>query len=556
MSELNQPDAFQPPPICPLPGASEPRRQVSRSFLYWAKRFLACNPFYLFSAALLLFGLQHVSAWPRYWHTDLTQLVFNFSSLELYEMLLVIAAVVLARRTIWYDSTLLVGLENLFVFVPFILITQGVLTNPHCLWVMCAAGGLLVISRFTAMRRFLTVMDFPDRWFGIGFVLLVLNVALPVIYHSLHESNRFGSNPNFGPQFQMSRNTWLLILPAALALGNFLPHARERELLPMQRRWFSSGFFALWLAATIVHLYCLDYVYQLHVPLAWVTPSIWILVWTASRILPDVFALPGQVAKVWLPGLAIVAPLLAVSSPRHEILLTLAGLNVIILAGISLVRRDGFPARHLLYASIVFFVAWLPANQMPWIGPWWNYETVFAIGLMAYAIFRLTLSKNPIAGLVGSLLTAATVLVAARHNPGAIHWSLQFAMAFLLLHSLRWADAAHAGAVQIRCMSGLIWVIHSFAWGYSKGSSAWFLILPALVLAICLADRFIHGRWRQIVPPAAAGLSLLSGPAVVMTDQLRLVPPGVLAIAGSFLMLGFGTLVALTKRHWHSASGD
>jgi hypothetical protein len=36
-----------------------------------------------------------------------------------------------ARRSLWYDSTLLVGLENLLVFLPFILISLAALIDWH-----------------------------------------------------------------------------------------------------------------------------------------------------------------------------------------------------------------------------------------------------------------------------------------------------------------------------------------------------------------------------------------------------------------------------------------
>ena len=37
-----------------------------RSVSYWLKRFLACNPFYLVSAALLLFGFYRISVDPGF----------------------------------------------------------------------------------------------------------------------------------------------------------------------------------------------------------------------------------------------------------------------------------------------------------------------------------------------------------------------------------------------------------------------------------------------------------------------------------------------------------
>ncbi len=74
----------------------------SQPFSYWLRKFFACNPFYLVSAALLLYGLYLVSADVSF--LSLSQLIFNFGSLQIYEILLVATAIFLARRRIWYDS--------------------------------------------------------------------------------------------------------------------------------------------------------------------------------------------------------------------------------------------------------------------------------------------------------------------------------------------------------------------------------------------------------------------------------------------------------------------
>src|SRR5690348_3764289 len=82
----------------------------------WLKLFLARNPFYIVSAGMLLYGIYRLSIDPKVFVTEIAQLFFNFGSLQVYEVLLVGTAVVLARRKIWYDSMLLVWLENLFLF--------------------------------------------------------------------------------------------------------------------------------------------------------------------------------------------------------------------------------------------------------------------------------------------------------------------------------------------------------------------------------------------------------------------------------------------------------
>src|SRR5271170_7275225 len=89
----------------------------------WVRQALARNPFYIISAALLLLSMRLLSGDSRIFTQETPQLLFNFSSFQVYELLLVGTAIVLARRKIWYDSGLLVGVETLFVFVPFILVS-------------------------------------------------------------------------------------------------------------------------------------------------------------------------------------------------------------------------------------------------------------------------------------------------------------------------------------------------------------------------------------------------------------------------------------------------
>src|SRR5262245_37009647 len=62
-------------------------------FSHWIKRLLVCNPFYLISAVLLLFGMYRLSVDRNFFAEEIPQLVFNLSSLEFYEVLLVATAI-------------------------------------------------------------------------------------------------------------------------------------------------------------------------------------------------------------------------------------------------------------------------------------------------------------------------------------------------------------------------------------------------------------------------------------------------------------------------------
>src|SRR6267142_4397495 len=79
----------------------------------WVHLLLDGNPFYIASAALLLFAINRLSVDPQFLGGEEAKLIFNFSALQVYELLLICVVLFLAARRIFYDSTLLVVLESL-----------------------------------------------------------------------------------------------------------------------------------------------------------------------------------------------------------------------------------------------------------------------------------------------------------------------------------------------------------------------------------------------------------------------------------------------------------
>src|SRR2546423_1706071 len=139
-----------PPPLSPSGSLEKP---ITIDWGYWARRLLVCNPFFLCSAALLLFGVNRLSIDPSFLKEDESNLFFNYSALQLYGFLVVGTAIILARRKIWYDSALLVVMENGLALVPFMLISQAALLN-NKLGVMLALGAVaLTAMRAIAIRR-------------------------------------------------------------------------------------------------------------------------------------------------------------------------------------------------------------------------------------------------------------------------------------------------------------------------------------------------------------------------------------------------------------------
>src|SRR5262249_19442616 len=151
-----------------------------------------------------------------------------------YELLLVVTAIWLARREAWYDATQLIWLENAFVFVPFILISQAGLIEKNLIWFLCFGAALLVFARSYHLRRRIALLNFRRRFLLIGLAALALNVPLPIVYRILHES-KFGTKPDWGAAYVFNEYACILLLAALCLLGNWLPPARQNGPLCLQR---------------------------------------------------------------------------------------------------------------------------------------------------------------------------------------------------------------------------------------------------------------------------------------------------------------------------------
>ena len=543
------------PPETPqsFPPADEPAiepENSERPAACWLKKLLACNPFYLVSAALLLYGFYRVSIDPNFLHGEIAQLFFNLGSLQFYEALVVVTAIFLARRCIWYDSTLLVSLENLLLLVPFILVSQAGLIHTSWVWGMCVAAGVFALGRIACVKRFIAELNFPRRLVGLGSFVLLVNMALPVVYRTLHEY-KVGKLPTTGAAYWTNEYVWLLVFPALCALALALPSRRNTgDLLP-QRGWLPSGFFALWLVGTAVHLYCLGYVYDFSLRLDLVVPTIWVLLWV----------LPVQVTPVirrqhpeWSDALLVpplAAAFLGMTEPNNPVFLALTLCNAAVYAGIHFYHRDNRLALNLCFIALVALVAGLPEEWGRHVVSDFTRAKSFggsvAFLLLAWAAW----STSPKLGVIGAIVSAGVVICAlGGDNPNALHWATQAAVIFLLLHSLRWVDIEHQGAGFARVAVALVWVAHAWIW-VSLSKVGWTIAALALpVLCGYLAARWFRGSWGPWVIPSAAGLVLLTGPSNFAVGQATSIPVGLMAVIGSFLLFGVGTLVAITRHRW------
>ncbi|MCP5521925.1 MAG: hypothetical protein H7A46_10310 [Verrucomicrobiales bacterium] len=520
----------------------------------WLRRLLACNPFYLCSAALLLWGVHLISQDTTFLPRETSQLAFNFSAVQVYEILLVLTAVWLGRRTVWYDSTLLVGLETGLLLVPFILVSQAALIDAGWVWGFCGAGLAMAFARGAAVRFGLPRLNVPPRFLILAGTVLLVNAVLPVVYRTLHES-KAGTRPDFGAAFWTNEVVWLAGLPLLVAALALLPPPRARNDLIPGRRWLPAAFLGTLLLSTSVHLWSLGYVYDFAVRRDLVAPGAWMLAWMLNLRLKDFVPNPGGRLRTALLLLPAMAALLPVKHAGDWLPALLAGINLVVYGTLAWERRQLRVAVALMAGSLGCLLASLPL-PVAWgaAAGWgdterWGGATV-ALGLLAAMVWR-----HSLAGLLGSLALAAGLSRVLVESPLRDHWIVQGALVFLLVHSLRWNLAPAENLALLRRVLAGGWALHSMVM-IGRTDADWLVSLVGL--GVCLAWGIAY--WRGATPPAlsvllAAATVSLGTPILAVGRTVAQAPRGVLILVGSLALFGLGTALALNRSRRDGGSG-
>ena len=534
------PDENEPPPTPAEPPILSIPVLPTVDWRYWARRLLVCNPFFLCSAALLLFGVNRLSLDPNFLGEEGANLLFNYSALQLYGVLVVGTALVLARRKIWYDSVLLVVVENGLVLVPFLLISQGALMKTHLGVTLALGAVLLAAGRALAIRRWYPRFNLPPRALALGAVVLLINAALPLIYPPAVEMDTGDwATPNLW--------LWFVVLPALAAGANFLPKPRPHGGLNPERPWLPLFIFALWVAATGAHFWCLGHISDLAFQIAWLAPAVLIAAWTMYARLEDSLASPGLRARGTILVLAFCAPLLASSKPWLFELLVF--INAVGFGALFLRATDvRSVARELVVLSLPLTALCLPEEIGRILVPFFTRDAGLTLSLAVLLVVCGLRWFRPLAGYTGALGMMALV---ALGWPGApLHAYVQAALLFLLTHSLAW-NKPSPGAQFIRAAAGVLWLMNAAVWvhDYPWRTDLGVTLSALLLLATWFAIWRVSGKRPSLLLASSAVAVSVCAPGDWL---IRYGSPGVIALTASVFLFATGFLVAWTRHHWES----
>ncbi len=542
------PPNFEPefPPCSSLSSSPPPPKPLS----YWLKKLLVCNPFYLASAALLLYGIHRISLDENFFTTETRQLTFNFSALQLYELLLAGTATLLVTRRIWYDASLLVVLENLLWIVPFILVSQAAFIAERPATYLCLSAVGLAIGRMAWLRmRARDIM--PSGWALLcGLPILLVNAAWPVMYRHYGEA-KVGINITSGAAYDFNELNWFWLLPALAAVVWLLPRPGHQHPESLMRRWFPLLLFAFWLVGTGVHLYALGYVYDFKLRREHLAPALLILAWAMQTRVTDLITAPSVFSRNALLFLPVLATVPAAFAGGSRVFFYLSALNLAVYAIWLVLASQPLLVLQLGLLSFAALVASLPIDFAPVFAKPLAQTNLVGLAALAYLVVGAALSQNPKVALLGAGAAMIAGGVLRQSQPDWFHWAAQAGLIYFLLHSLRWSDDEHPGAKLVRWIVAAVWMFQAFAWVRNGATFSQTLLVAGVVFAVWTGCALIRRTWPPLALPVAAGLVALCSPANFVIVQTQSAPTGLLYVVGSFALFGLGTVVALTKHRWH-----
>ncbi len=506
------------------------------------KMLLARNPFYILSALLLLYSIRLLSVDSRLFRDETPNLLFNFSSFQFYELLLAGTAILLARRMIWYDSGLLIGVETMFVFVPFILVSQALLISNGFAFAFCAAACVLTVGRTLGLKRWLPKAYMPVAQMIAGAIVLCTNVAQPILTRLLHKDVSFAIWDVRGSVLQAIE--WYGLMPVLVAMAMVLPASSivdaSKDGALYTRRFFPSFALSLWVAGTGAHLYCIGFVYGQHWNDRLWLPAVWTSAWMLWLRRQDLDFVPERTGRaaagILLAGPAAVVLLAECVAWRDAV--WLAALTLLVYGGIAMAKRQWLPL-HLAFVSLALLAGALPdAVSMPKPLAFHSLELA-AMVAGGYFMLITLLSRQPFMGLAGGIMLSILGFLAGPAYGVNGYLAIDIGLVYALLHSLHWE-----GGVNVRRCIAAGWLAQCLCWmlfdNTDVGRGAFASGLSIIIVYFCA--RAVTGRWASRLIPWTASAAMTLAPIRLACLQCEHAPDGVLMLGAVFFYLGLARL--------------
>ncbi|MFT5126633.1 MAG: hypothetical protein ACI8W8_000228 [Rhodothermales bacterium] len=399
--------------------------------------------------------------------------------------------------------------------------------------------------KFGLLRKAFRGMMLSGSFLMLGLALLVFNLMLPVTFVKLGQDSY---QPEAALEFLES--LWLFVLPLLVVVANLMPvrDSQEGDPLPA-RNWLPHYLYAILMLVTGYHVWALGYMRDGEWSLSLVVPALWALSWTLVNLRDRLFPrAPKEQTLAWLP-LAIIG--LAFSPRMEAVACGMMLINVVIFAARAYLREDGRADAAKCSMALLATIGMLPVE---FVGRFVDGFTrgvglEWAVGL-AVLVYALWTRKA-----LPGLLAAAMCYAFCDTLGWSLHFSVQLAFAFAIIHSLGWdePDARKPVLQLLRGVLAVSWVVSTLTWLHFVGE--WWPIVANISLAVVVfGAAWAYLMWTTFDPPrmviyAAIGNVVLH-PVYPVMDMVMESGPAVWVLASAFLFFALGTIWALNKDTW------
>ena len=220
------------------------------------KFILTCNPWFLSSAVMLLYGIYQVRVDKIFLDSEELEVLFSFFTLQVYEAMALFSAWYFLRRKLSYDAVFLIVVVGILSLIPFLNLSQALHLENDYGSSIAISTSLLAFVKFILIKRFMPKVNLPWLMLIPFTIVLAVNTWIPNHFKELNVNGKTSSK-------ELMLNIIYYVLPT-LGVMFFMIFKRLKDSSPVyNRKWIAIILSQIWFVVTVLNLISMQYVYSI-----------------------------------------------------------------------------------------------------------------------------------------------------------------------------------------------------------------------------------------------------------------------------------------------------
>lgn len=223
---------------------------------FLSKFIVTCNPWFLSSAVMLLYGIYQVRVDKIFLDSEELEVLFSFFTLQIYEAMAIFSAWFFLKRKLSYDAVFLIVVVGILSLIPFLNLSQALHLENDYGSSIALSTSLLAFVKFIFIKRSMTKVNLPWLMLIPYTVVLAVNTWIPNHFKDLNVDGNVGSK-------ELMLSIIYYVLPT-LGVMFFLIFRRLKDSNPVySRKWIAIILSQIWFIVTVLNLVSMQYVYSI-----------------------------------------------------------------------------------------------------------------------------------------------------------------------------------------------------------------------------------------------------------------------------------------------------